>query len=151
MTRPFLGPRLIVGTLLGVAIGLLATFNIYCAGAVVLIGLYLLGNHRQHQLAEEHTHSAEARQNERYRWLDAQIGRNQYWLRFPLDSIPGETRKGRHLDRVFTPYTECDQGHIGFHRMGVLFTRDGADRVARVCAEPGCTCTWSELLIGGAQ
>ncbi|HET9144110.1 hypothetical protein [Actinophytocola sp.] len=153
MATRAIGPKVIVGTILGVMIGLTAAFiNIYVAGALVLVLLYLLGRYAPNSpVAQEHAENdrEEARARDRRRWLDAQARRNGYWLRFPLEPMPGETRMGRHLDRVFTPYAECDQGHVGFHRMGVLFERDGADRTVRVCSYPGCTCTWSELLIGG--
>lgn len=155
MATRAIGPKLIIGTVVGVVIGLMAALiSIYIAGAAILLGLYMLGRYAPNSsVAEAHARAErwQAEQRERRQWLDAQAKRNAYWLRFPLGGIPGEQRNGRHLDRAFMPYTECDQGHYDMHHLGRFFVRDGADRVARSCAAPDCTCTWSELLIGGVE
>lgn len=155
MTKPFLGPRLIVGTLLGVVIGALALINLYLAGAVVLLGLYLLGRHRIERDRVKsfwgaHGHLfEETREQAHDRTRDSEVARANrvaYWRRFPLSGFPREQHTGRHTDREFTARAECENGHFDFHPMGEKFQRDGVERIVRRCVNyPECTSLWSEL------
>lgn len=149
MATRALVPKLIVGTFLGAVIGLLAVVNIYLAGALVLLGLYLLGRYRT-----EHGRTTDFwRANDHLfeRAADAhrdsvRTNRVAYWHRFPLSGFPHEQRNGRHTDREFIAYAECENGHRDFHPMGEKFERDGQQRIVRRCTNyPECTSLWSEL------
>lgn len=150
MTRPFFGPRLIVGTILGVALGLLAVFNIYLAGAAVLAGLAVLGYRTEHKQTGDfwraHGHLFEQAPDAHRDSEVARANRAAYWNRFPLSGFPREQHNGRHTDRPFTAQAECENGHLDFHPMGEKFMRDGRERVVRRCVNyPECTSLWSEL------
>ncbi len=149
MTRPFLGPRLIVGTILGVALGLLAVFNIYFAGAAVLAGLAVLGYRTEKKTSDfwaAHGHLF-AEPADKHRDSEvARANRAAYWNRFSLSGFPREQHNGRHIDRPFAAQAECENGHIDFHPIGETFERDGIRRIARRCVNyPECTSLWSEL------
>lgn len=151
MATKALVPKLIVGTFLGAVIGLLAVVNIYIAGALVLLGLYLLGRYRtEHGRTTDfwraHGHLFE-QASDAHR--DSEVGRANraaYWRKFPLSGFPREQHNGRHTDREFTARAECEHGHLDFHSMGEKFERDGRERVVRRCVNyPECTSLWSEL------
>lgn len=138
MATQALVPKLIVGTFLGAVIGLLAVVNIYIAGVLVLLGLYLLGRTEHGRLFER---AADVHRDE-----VARANRAAYWREFPLSDFPHEQHNGRHTDREFTAYAECEHGHRDFHPMGEKFERDGRERVVRRCVNyPECTSLWSEL------
>lgn len=149
MTRPFFGPRLIVGTILGVALGLLAVFNIYLAGAAVLAGLAVLGYRTEKQTKDfwtAHGHLFEQAPDAHRDSEVARANRAAYWNRFPLSGFPREQYNGRHTDRPFTAQAECENGHIDSHPIGETFERDGIRRIVRRCVNyPECTSLWSEL------
>ena len=153
MTSPYFGPRLAVGILFGLLVGSVAALIGFPIGiAVFLIGMTLIGRRDPSFLRARAVINEEAaRRADRDEAAADAFERNQYWSRFPVQGIPGEPRNGCHLDRQFAPFSECAVGHYDHHNMGELFTRNGQGRIARSCAKAGCTCTWSELMTGGAR
>lgn len=150
-TRASLGPKLVVGAILGVAFGLLAALNIYIAGALVLVGLYFLGRfhterERTNNFWHDNSHLFEPTPEKHRNSEVARANRAAYWHNFPLSGFPREQHNGRHIDRPFTAQAECEHGHLDFHPVGEKFERDGIERIVRRCVNyPECTSLWSEL------
>lgn len=151
MTRPTLGSKITTGIVLGIALGLIATLNIYIAGALVLVGLYLLGRfhterERTNDFWRKNSHLFESSPEKHRDSEVARANRAAYWHKFPLSGFPHEQHNGRHTDRPFTAQAECEHGHLDFHPMGETFERDGRERIVRRCINyPECTSIWSEL------
>jgi hypothetical protein len=146
LTRPYVGPRLLMGTLIGVLLGLLGVFNIYLVGAAILIGLFLLGRMNpgvprgQRMTPDDASDLLMAQMR-----ADAECERRKLWERGEHGNLPG-WQPLVHLDRPFGALTDCERGHYEVHPTGATFTRGDRLRIVRTCAVVDCYSVWTELV-----
>lgn len=148
MASRAIGPKLIVGIAIGIPLGFLAIANIYAAGALVLLALYLLGKFSTRtDPSGFRVMSAEQAKAEIADMLTGQAeqARLAVW-RAGRDATPTGCLPGSpiNLDRPFTAYTDCEHGHQDFHPIGET-SHDGTTKwINRSCALDGCDSVWRE-------
>jgi hypothetical protein len=148
--RPYFGPRLLMGIILGFMLGLLGVFNLFLAGAVILVVLYLMGRPRRpgvntpfgRRMTPADASTVIGLLADRH----AEYQRMRIW-RAGRDATPVASTPGIpiNLDRPFAAYVDCEHGHMAFHTVGATF-HDGRHKwIKRSCAVDDCDSVWREL------